>query len=203
MARILSRRSDAAPPAAPEGPADPPTAVEPAPDAPTEVVDAVAPDEAAQETAVHEAAIAETSEPPVVDPETVPAGADAPPAAQPSFIARGKLRRRLRYLRRVRELGFRDLGGLVFDLNRFGGDRPDLVELKLAGLRSIDGELRAIEVALDDLPEADELFEPGVAACAACGAIQPSDANFCPSCGTATNAPPPAVEPPADEPPAA
>src|SRR5262249_17511758 len=38
---------------------------------------------------------------------------------RPSFRDRGRLRRRLRYLRRVRELGFRDLGGLAFDLHRF------------------------------------------------------------------------------------
>ena len=56
----------------------------------------------------------------------VPAGADAAPV-EPRLPDRGKLRRRLRYLRRVRELGFRDVGGLVFDLDRFGRKRPDLV----------------------------------------------------------------------------
>src|SRR4051794_15711135 len=59
----------------------------------------------------------------------VPAGAEpvdpaAPP--QPTFRNRGRLRRRMRFLRRVRELGFRDLGGLVFDQHKFPPPNPHL-----------------------------------------------------------------------------
>src|SRR5688572_26385339 len=66
-------------------------------------------------------------------------------AAPPSFRSRGRMRRRLRYLRRARELGFRDLGGLVFDLRRFDRDRPDLVDAKIHALHEVDRELRALE----------------------------------------------------------
>lgn len=136
------------------------------------------------ETAPAEPPGAETLAP---DP-AVPAGADGPPPSSPTVLARGKLRRRLRYLRRVREIGFRDLGGLVFDLDRFGRERPDLVELKLTGLRAIDAELRELEVALADLRDSEELFEPGISACARCGALHGSEARFCPACGAPVDA---------------
>jgi zinc-ribbon domain len=117
----------------------------------------------------------------------VPAGADVPSTAgpeRPGFRERGALRRRLRYLRRVRELGLRDLGGLVFDLDRFGRSRDDLVRTKLDALAAVDAELRALEVALDDTRPFHELREPGIAACPACGSLHGSDARFCPACGT-------------------
>ncbi|MDQ3769420.1 MAG: zinc ribbon domain-containing protein, partial [Actinomycetota bacterium] len=106
----------------------------------------------------------------------------APPSA-PSFRDRGRLRRRLRYLRRARELGFRDLGGLVFDLRRFGRDRPDLVQAKLDTLMGVDRELRALETALDQRRPIHELREPGIASCPRCGALHATDARFCPTCG--------------------
>ena len=109
---------------------------------------------------------------------------ETPPPSAPSFRDRGRLRRRLRYLRRARELGFRDLGGLVFDLRRFGRDRPDLVQTKLDALLRIDRELRALEIALDERRPIHELREPGVASCPRCGALHATDARFCPACGT-------------------
>jgi hypothetical protein len=131
----------------------------------------------------------------------VPAGADpadvlAP--ARPGFRDRGRLRRRLRYLRRLRELAFRDLGGLVFDLHRFGRERDDLVRVKLEALGAIDAELRALELALDDVHPLQELREPGIAACPRCGTLHGSEARFCPSCGLEREGgdmPAPAVRP--------
>jgi hypothetical protein len=114
--------------------------------------------------------------------------------AHPSFRSRGAMRRRLRYLRRARELGFRDLGGLVFDLRRFERDRPDLVEAKVHALFEVDGELRALERALDDRREVHELREPGIASCPRCGALHSSDARFCSSCGLALRGPQPVSE---------
>lgn len=105
----------------------------------------------------------------------------APPV--PSFRDRGRLRRRLRFLRGVRELGFRDLGGLVFDLHRFGRDAPLLVEGKLEALATVDTELRALEEVLRDRPDVVILREPGIAACPRCAALHGSDARFCSSCG--------------------
>jgi hypothetical protein len=117
-----------------------------------------------------------------------PDGGEAPATAEPeqaeqgSFVDRGRMRRRLRYLRRTRELAFRDLGGLLFDLHRFARSRDDLVHGKLTRLTAIDIELRALETALDDRQEVTVLREPGLAACPRCGALHGSDANYCPMC---------------------
>src|SRR4051812_5338306 len=113
--------------------------------------------------------------------------ATAPPPA-PTWRVRGRLRRRLRYLRAAREVGLRDLGGLVFDLHRFGRERPDLVAAKLETLGALDRERRDLEAALGDARETDVLRVPGLASCASCGALTASDARFCSSCGAATAA---------------
>jgi hypothetical protein len=113
---------------------------------------------------------------------------DTPPA-QTSFRDRGKLRRRLRFLRRARELAFRDIGGLMFDMRRFGSERPDLVEAKIGALAAVDQELRALERILDDRRPLHELREPGITSCARCGALHSSEANFCPHCGLQVGGP--------------
>ncbi|HMJ35337.1 MAG TPA: hypothetical protein VK501_15610 [Baekduia sp.] len=140
----------------------------------------------------------ETQPPTIVAPEQAPPPSEPLPAglapedvapSRPSFRDRGRLRRRLRYLRRVRELGFRDLGGLVFDLHRFGRRNDELVLGKLAALDAVDRELRAIERVLDERRDIVELREPGVAACPRCGALHGSDARYCPQCGTQFSGP--------------
>jgi hypothetical protein len=93
------------------------------------------------------------------------------------------MRRRLRYLRTVRELSYRDLGGLMFDLHRFGGRRDELLVAKLTRLSELDRELRAIERALEERQPVTVLREAGVLACLRCAAIHSSDDNFCPHCG--------------------
>src|SRR5690349_19796824 len=92
----------------------------------------------------------------------VPAGAEPadPAAPTPTFRNRGRLRRRLRFLRRVRELGFRDLGGLVFDQHKFNRPNMELVRGKVAALAAVDAELRALEDALGDRRAVAELREP-------------------------------------------
>jgi ribosomal protein L40E len=129
--------------------------------------------------------------PPAATAEPVPAGLTADDVApgRPSFRDRGRLRRRMRYLRSVRELGFRDLGGMVFDLHRFTRRNDELVLAKLAALDAVDRELRAIERVLDERRDIIELREPGVAACPRCGALHGSDARFCPQCGTQLSGP--------------
>ena len=109
--------------------------------------------------------------------------------AEPSFRDRGRLRRRLRFLRRARELAFRDIGGLMFDMRRFGRERPDLVDAKLNALAAVDQELRALERILDDRRPLHELREPGITSCARCGALHASDSNFCPHCGLQVGGP--------------
>ena len=121
--------------------------------------------------------------------EAPPQGAmpgEAPPSqlpADPGFLQRGRLRRRARFLRAARELAYRDLGGLVFDLHRFGQRNDEVVTAKLETLRRIDEELRALEDALKERSPITVLREVGVAACPRCAAIHGSGDRFCPACG--------------------
>jgi hypothetical protein len=112
------------------------------------------------------------------------AGVQTPePPAQPGFRERGGLRRRLRFLRKARELAYRDLGGLIFEMHRLGQRRDDLASGKLGTLERIDSELRAIETALRERRGVTVLREAGVTACARCAAIHSSEDRFCPACG--------------------
>jgi hypothetical protein len=129
---------------------------------------------------------ADAADAPATAQTNVPAGQEPVPD-RPSFRQRGRLRRRLRYLRRVRELGFRDLGGLVFDQHRFSNVNEELVRGKLAALAAVDAELRTLEHALDDRRPITELREPGISVCPRCGALHGSEARFCPSCGVAVH----------------
>src|SRR5579871_6767910 len=73
---------------------------------------------------------------------TPQAPAGSPPDDEPTtpgFGARGRMRRRLRFLRKARELAYRDLGGLVFEMQRLGERRDELATAKLATLSAIDG----------------------------------------------------------------
>jgi hypothetical protein len=106
----------------------------------------------------------------------------------PGFGERGRMRRRARFLRKARELAYRDLGGLVFDLHRFGQRNDPLVLAKLATLREIDTELRGLEDGLRDHRPVTVLREVGIAACPRCAAIHGSDDRFCPGCGLAFDA---------------
>src|SRR5437763_5151750 len=105
-----------------------------------------------------------------VEPPTEVAPAAEPPPA-PSWRVRGRLRRRLRYLRAAREVALRDLGGLVFDLHRFERERPDLVKAKLESLGQLDRERRELEAVLGDPRETDVLRVPGLASCPRCGEL--------------------------------
>jgi hypothetical protein len=106
----------------------------------------------------------------------------------PGFGERGRMRRRARFLRKARELAYRDLGGLVFDLHRFGQRNDPLVLAKLATLRQIDTELRELEAVLEERRPVTVLREVGIAACPRCAAIHGSDDRFCPGCGLAFDA---------------
>jgi hypothetical protein len=165
---------------------------------------------------------AQTTSPTAPDPQTPPgeapaagdaaaAGSQGPAGSQaaagsqipaepapPGFRERGRMRRRLRFLRRARELAYRDLGGLVFEMHRLGrsretlasGEHPrldqrhdELVAAKLQTLGHIDAELRALQDALDERGAVTVLREAGIAACPRCAAIHGSDDRYCPVCG--------------------
>jgi hypothetical protein len=136
-------------------------------------------------------AVNETSDTtPAGDPPQPPDGAQpAGPeiagasAGAPGFAARGRVRRRARFLRKARELAYRDLGGLVFNLHRFGQRNDALVLNKLGTLEHIDAELRTLETALGERDTVTVLREAGITACPRCAAIHSSDDRFCPNCG--------------------
>jgi hypothetical protein len=98
------------------------------------------------------------------------------------------MRRRARFLRKARELAYRDLGGLVYDLHRFGQRNDQVVLAKLATLGHIDAELRALEDALHQIKPVTVLREVGIAACPRCAAIHGHEDRFCPGCGLSFDA---------------
>jgi hypothetical protein len=130
-------------------------------------------------------------QPPATTPAAAPAQPqddsrplqDAAPPTQPGFGSRGRLRRRARFLRKARELAYRDLGGLVFSLHRFGQRNDELVLAKLSTLSRIDAELRALESSLAERQPVTVLREAGITACPRCAAIHSGEDRFCPSCG--------------------
>jgi hypothetical protein len=109
--------------------------------------------------------------------------ADRREADRPGFGSRGRARRRARFLRKARELAYRDLGGLVFNLHRFGQRNDALVLAKLNTLTQIDTELRTLESALQEREPVTVLREAGITACPRCAAIHSSEDRFCPNCG--------------------
>jgi hypothetical protein len=109
-----------------------------------------------------------------------------PSVAAPGFRERGRMRRRIRYLRRLREVQLRDAGGFLVELRRFDCERPDLVQAKLDYAAQTDAELRALERALNEQHPLRALREPGIGgACPECGAVHGSEDRFCASCGGA------------------
>jgi hypothetical protein len=108
---------------------------------------------------------------------------DAAAPTPPNFGSRGRVRRRARFLRKARELAYRDLGGLVFSLHRFGQRNDELVLAKLSTLSRIDAELRALESSLSERQPVTVLREAGITACPRCAAIHSGEDRFCPSCG--------------------
>ncbi|HVR04658.1 MAG TPA: hypothetical protein VMS02_01365 [Solirubrobacteraceae bacterium] len=120
---------------------------------------------------------------PPADGEATDGGAADLLPAKPGFGERGRMRRRARFLRKARELAYRDLGGLVFDLHRFGQRNDPVVLAKLATLGQIDRELRAIEQTLGQFKPVTVLREVGIGACPRCAALHGSEDRFCPGCG--------------------
>jgi len=173
--------------AASDQPATPPPTTPPPP-----TIDLTARLEGNEATAVQaapapqaDATAAQPAAPPPADAmsETV-VGEPAP--RRPGFRARGRMRRRLRYLRKLRELQVRDLGGLVFDLRRFERKRDDLIAQKIDQIRACDDELHALERALDERRDLRDVREPGIGGtCPRCFAIYGSADKFCANCGAA------------------
>ena len=121
----------------------------------------------------------------------LPAGVDPGDlaTAPPASARRGKLRRRLRYLRHVRELLLRDLGGFTYEIHRTAAGTAQepqrrLAEAKAQRISTLDAEVLALESRLGE-PHAEALLrEPGIGGtCHECGELHASDAHFCSRCG--------------------
>jgi hypothetical protein len=129
---------------------------------------------------------------PVATPEAdrdLPAGVDAATlATAPSTAKRGRLRRRLRYLRAAREILLRDIGGFYYEAQRSdAGLDPHrrLLDAKTARLTRLDEEMRDLESRLGEAHPETILRQPGLGGtCPQCGELHGSDARFCPRCGT-------------------
>jgi hypothetical protein len=142
-------------------------------------------DSPAAGAATPEASTSGASTPEAAMPEApLPAGL-ADPGRSVGFSERGRMRRRARFLRKARELAYRDLGGLVYNLHRFGQRNDTLVLAKLGTLGQIDTELRTLEGALAEHQPVTVLRDAGIAACPRCAAIHGSEDRFCPNCGLA------------------
>lgn len=102
------------------------------------------------------------------------------------FLDRARLRRRLRQLERVKEIGLRDVGGLTLELHRAGTSNSALIDSKLRELDQTDEELRKLRAALDTESDTIDLREAGIASCSSCGAPVASNANYCSECGAQT-----------------
>ena len=92
----------------------------------------------------------------------------------------GRLRRERRTLLRVREERIRDLGGLVLEMYRREGFRPDLVEEQCAELVSLEDRLNEIDALLTAAVSARR---PARAARCECGAPILWGSHFCANCG--------------------
>lgn len=102
----------------------------------------------------------------------------------PSHRERTQVRRRARYLRKLRELQLRDLGGFLLEQARRGRRSPEIVQTKLAGVLETDRELRELERALKRRIPLREVREAGVGgACPACGTVHGSSDRYCSWCG--------------------
>lgn len=103
---------------------------------------------------------------------------------RPTVRERGRIRRRVRYLRKLRELQLRDIGGFALEQHRLSRDRPDLMRAKLDAAVETDTELRGLERVLGERRPLRELREPGVGgACASCGTVYGSSDRYCSWCG--------------------
>src|SRR3954451_12923319 len=133
------------------------------------------------------------------DPSQPPAPpiADLPPGLDPDELAavaissarRGRLRKRVAFLRAARELLLRDLGGFVYEIHRTAGDHEheahrQLRATKLDRLSRVDAELHELELRLDDVRRSVVVSEPGVGGeCPECGELFGSAAHYCSHCG--------------------
>ena len=116
-------------------------------------------------------------------PAGIERGAEAAGAA--SSRERGRMRRRLREVRRLREAQLLELGALVLEAHRHERDDSPVIKRKAAEAATLDAEARALAQALETDGGLDTVVSAGVAGpCPACGTLASTAARFCSTCGT-------------------
>ncbi|HEX6712620.1 MAG TPA: zinc ribbon domain-containing protein [Thermoleophilaceae bacterium] len=134
----------------------------------------------------------------------VPAGIDrgADAVAPTGSRERGRMRRRLRELRRLREAQLLELGALVLEAHRHGRDDSPVIKSKAAEAAATDAEARAVADALDTDAGLDTIVSAGIAGpCPTCGTLTSTAWRFCSTCGTPLDGRPdaaPRVDAPAE-----
>jgi hypothetical protein len=110
-------------------------------------------------------------------------------AASAGPAERGKYRRRLRRLKRVREKQLAELGTLVVDARRrANGSRPEVLERRAAEAAEVDRQVRELSHAVDAHADTREIAAGVAGACPSCGELLSTEDRFCPACGTPTKA---------------
>ena len=137
----------------------------------------------------------------------VPAGIDrgATAVAPTGSRERGRMRRRLRELRRLREAQLLELGALVLEAHRHGRDDSPVIKTKAGEAAATDAEARAVADALEEDAGLDTIVSAGIAGpCPTCGTLASTAWRFCSTCGTPLDGRPDAAprvdEPAADTP---
>jgi hypothetical protein len=134
----------------------------------------------------------------------VPAGIDrgAAAVAPTGSRERGRMRRRLRELRRLREAQLLELGALVLEAHRHGRDDSPVIKTKAIEAAATDDEARAVAQALDADAGLETIVTAGIAGpCPTCGTLASTAWRFCSTCGTPLDGRPdamPRVDQPAD-----
>jgi hypothetical protein len=127
-------------------------------------------------------------------PAGIERGADA--VAPNGSRERGRMRRRLRELRRLREAQLLELGALVLEAHRHGRDAASVVKTKAAEAAATDAEARALADALETDAGLERVIATGIAGpCPTCGALASTAARFCSTCGTPLDGRPGAAPP--------
>jgi hypothetical protein len=134
-------------------------------------------------------------------PAGIERGSDA--VAPTGSRERGRMRRRLRELRRLREAQLLELGALVLEAHRHGRDDTPIVKAKAAEAAATDSEARALAEALGIDAGLETVVATGIAGpCPTCGVLASTSARFCSNCGTPLDGRPdaaPRVDAPAPE----
>jgi hypothetical protein len=135
---------------------------------------------------------AEIQAPPPTGPPQRPAPMPPPDplaAASAGPAERGKLRRRLRRLKRVRHKQLAELGLLVVDARKHAnGSRPEVLERRAAEAAEVDRQVRELQHAVDAHADRRELATGVAGTCRSCGDLLSTEDRFCPACGTPTSA---------------